>query len=120
MKKLGISISGSSSLSAVETSIKPLVFHHTLREKCPNMEFFLARIFLYSPVFSCIRLNTEIYSVEKTPYLDTIHVVIIRIIIIFGPLQVLFIRWSYLGGGGLFAEFKNDSENLANNKKDCP
>ena len=39
---------------------------------------------------------------------------------IFGLLQALVIRWCYVGGGGLFAEFKNDSENLVNIKKDCP
>ena len=43
-----------------------------LREKCPNTEFFLVRIFLYSPVFG---LNTGIYGPEKTPYLDTFHAV---------------------------------------------
>ena len=51
--------------------------------------------------------------------------------IIFGLLQALVVMWSYQGGrgvcvcvcvegGGLFAEFKNHSENLANIKKDCP
>ena len=69
MKKLGIRISGSSSSSAVGTSMKPLI---------------------------------------------------IRIIIIFGPLQALVIRQSYLWGGGLFAEFKSYSEKLANIKKECP
>ena len=33
------------------------------------------------------------------------------------PLQTLVIRWSYLRGGGLFAEFKSDSGNLAIIKK---
>ena len=36
------------------------------REKCPNTEFFLVRIFLYSD---------WIYRPEKTPYLDTFHAV---------------------------------------------
>ena len=49
--------------------------------------------------------------------------------IIFGLLQALVVMWSYQGGRGvcvcvwregLFAEFKNHSENLANIKKDCP
>ena len=34
----------------------------SLREKCPNPEFFLVRIFLYS-------------DQKKTPYLDTFHAV---------------------------------------------
>ena len=37
----------------------------TLREKCPNTVFFLVRIFLY----------LFVSSPEKTPYLDTFHVV---------------------------------------------
>ena len=64
----------------------------TLREKCPNTEFFLVRIFLhsnwirrdaeYSDTYTC--LNTrDTYSVrmretadqKKTPYLDTFHAV---------------------------------------------
>ena len=46
------------------------------REKCPNTEFFLVRIFLYSDwirteyVFSP---NTGKHVPEKTPYLDTFH-----------------------------------------------
>ena len=53
----------------------------TLREKCPNTEFFLVRIF---PDLDWIRRDTEYLSVfspnpekygpEKTPYLDTFHV----------------------------------------------
>ena len=46
----------------------------SLREKCPNAEFFLTRIFLHFPVFG---LNTGKYGPEKTPYLDTFHTVII-------------------------------------------
>ena len=38
----------------------------SLHEKCPNPEFFLARIF---------RLNTGKCGPEKTPYLDTFHAV---------------------------------------------
>ena len=37
-----------------------LAEHHPLREKCPNTEFFLVRIFLYS-------------DQKKTPHLDIIH-----------------------------------------------
>ena len=52
----------------------------TLREKCPNTEFFLVRIF---PHWNWIRTDTEYLSVfslnavrygpEKTQYLDTLH-----------------------------------------------
>ena len=35
---------------------------------------------------------------------------ILRIIIIFRRLQTLAIKWYYLGGGGLFAEFKSHAE----------
>ena len=39
----------------------------TLREKCPNTEFFVVRIFaVFSP-------NTEKYGPEETPYWDTFH-----------------------------------------------
>ena len=47
-------------------------------------------------------------------------ILLIRIIIIFGPLQALVMSWSYLGVWGLFAEFKSHSGNLANIKKDYP
>ena len=40
--------------------------------------------------------------------------------IIFGPLQALAIRWSYLGSGDLFAEFKSHSGKLASIEKDFP
>ena len=40
---------------------------NTLREKCPNTEFFLVRI---------SRIRAE-YGLEKTPYLDTFHAVIV-------------------------------------------
>ena len=43
-----------------------------------------------------------------------------RIIIIFRPIQALIIRWSYVGGGGGFEEFKSHSGNLANIKKHFP
>ena len=44
----------------------------TLREKCPNTEFFLVREYLsiFSP-------NAGKYGPEKTPHLDTFHAVII-------------------------------------------
>ena len=64
---------------------KIIIFHskllfasNTMREKCPNTEFFLVRIFPHSDwigtkVFS---LNTGKYGPEKTPHLDTFHTVI--------------------------------------------
>ena len=55
---------------------------HTLREKCPDTEFFLVHIF---PQSNKIRRDTKYLSVfspnagkygpEKTPYLDTLHIV---------------------------------------------
>ena len=56
----------------------------SLRQKCPNTEFFLLRVFLhldwirrdtkylYPSVFSP---NSGKYGPEKTPYLDTFHTV---------------------------------------------
>ena len=41
----------------------------TLREKCPNAEYFSGP---YFPVFSP---NTGKYEPKKTPYLDTFHTV---------------------------------------------
>ena len=43
----------------------------SLREKCPNTEFFLVRIFFYSVQ---IQENTD---QKKTPYLDAFHAVIV-------------------------------------------
>ena len=40
----------------------------TLREKCPNMEFFL-----YLSVSFCIQSDAGKYGPEKSPYLDTFH-----------------------------------------------
>ena len=45
-----------------------------LREECPNTEFFLVRIFLYSDRISP---NTGKYGPEKTPYLDTFNAVLL-------------------------------------------
>ena len=50
-----------------------------LCEKCPNTEFFLARIFPHSDwirrdtYVSVFSPNAEKYGLEKTPYLDTFH-----------------------------------------------
>ena len=47
-----------------------------LREKCPNTEFFIVRIFLYLTEYgeSAFSPKTGEYGPEKTPYLDTFHV----------------------------------------------
>ena len=53
---------------------------YSLREKCPNTEFFLVRIFPHSDwiwrdteYLSIFSPNAEKYGPEKTPYLDTFH-----------------------------------------------
>ena len=53
-----------------------------LRGKCPNTKFFLVLIFQYSdwiqrdnPYLSVFSPNAGKYGPEKTPYLDTYHVV---------------------------------------------
>ena len=46
---------------------------HTLREKCPNTEFFLVHIFPYSDY-----RNAGKYGLEKTPYLDFFYAVIAK------------------------------------------
>ena len=55
----------------------------SLREKCPNTEFFLVRIFPHSdwirrdtPYLSVFSPNAGKCGPEKTPYLDTFHVVV--------------------------------------------
>ena len=52
-------------------------------EKCPNVQFFLIRIFPYSgriqrntEYLSVFTPNAEKYGPEKTPYLDTFHAVL--------------------------------------------
>ena len=67
-----------------------------------------------------IRISEPLSSSAVETSIIPLISIIIRIIIIFGPLQALVLRWSYLGKGDLFAEFKSHSENLANIKKDCP
>ena len=55
-----------------------------LREKCPNTEFFLARVFPhrtgyirteYRQILQIFSPNAGKYGPEKTPYLDTCHAV---------------------------------------------
>ena len=54
-------------------SVGVIYFTLPLREKCPNTEFFLVRIFPHSGwIFSP---NAGKYGPEKTPYLDTFHAV---------------------------------------------
>ena len=56
--------------------------HDTLRERWPNKEVCLVRIFLHSdslrrftPQISVFSPNTGKYGPEKTPYLETFHAV---------------------------------------------
>ena len=62
---------------------------NSLREKCPNTELFLVRIFPhsdwirrdteyteYTEYLSVFSPNAGKYELEKSPYLDTFHVVI--------------------------------------------
>ena len=50
-----------------------------MRERRPNTEFFLVRIFLYSDKIrrftNVLSPNTGKYGPGKTPYLDTFHAV---------------------------------------------
>ena len=48
----------------------------SLREKCPNTELFLARIFLHSDWICAGK-----YGLQKTPYLGTFHAVVVADII---------------------------------------
>ena len=66
------------------------------------------------------KLGIKKISGSLSSQLLKLSILISRIIIIFGPLQALVLRWSYLGRRDLFAEFKSHSGNLANIKKDCP
>ena len=57
--------------------------NYPLREKCPNTDLFLVRIFLYSDLIwrdteylSAFCQNTGKYGPEITPYLDTFHAAI--------------------------------------------
>ena len=57
-------------LSLATNLFKSKGFHNlTLREKCPNTDFFLVRIFLYS-----VRIQ-EKTDQKETPYLDSFHAV---------------------------------------------
>ena len=59
----------------------------TLREKYSNMEFFLVRIFPYldsirrdKKYISVFSPNAEKYGPEKTPYLDTFHTLLKKVL----------------------------------------
>ena len=61
------------------------VVEYSLREKCPNTEFFLVRIFPHSDwirrdtsYLSVFSPNVGKYEPEKTLYLDTFHTVIVQ------------------------------------------
>ena len=71
-----------SDLAGLRGLLKTLKWEQSLREKCPNTEYFLVRI---SPHWDWIRRDTECLSAfspktrkcgpKKTPYLDTFHAV---------------------------------------------
>ena len=48
-----------------------------LREKCPNMELFLVRIFPHTLYLSVFSPNAGKYGPEMTAYLDTFHAVLL-------------------------------------------
>ena len=79
-----------------------------MREKCPNTEFFLVRIFPYSdwtrrdtPYLSIFSPNAGKYGPEKTPYLDTflasfkLNAVSDMKAVLFGRTYEIIIRSSY-------------------------
>ena len=62
--------------------IHNFITRNTLREKCPNTEFFLIGIFPHSdlirrdtPYLSVFSPNAGKYGPEKAPYLDSFHAV---------------------------------------------
>ena len=65
----------------LKRSFRLFSFHVTitLREKCPNMELFLVRIFPYSDSYlSVFSPDAGKYGPEITPHLDTFHAVVIN------------------------------------------
>ena len=54
-----------------------IIIKTSLREKCPNTEFFLVRILPHLEYLSVFSPNAGKYGPEKTPYLDTFHAVFI-------------------------------------------
>ena len=78
-----------------------------LREKCPNTEFFLARIFLYldwirkfTKQISLFSPNTGKYRPEKTPFSDTFHAVmksaIIQVTYLLNDPMVIFLLYCHI------------------------
>ena len=70
-------------LRAAASGLHEYLVMPLLREKFPNTEFFLVRIFPRldwirrdTPYLSVLSPNTEKYGPEKTPYLDTFHAVL--------------------------------------------
>ena len=77
---------------------------HTLREKCPNTEFFLVRIFLHSDwirkdtsYLSVFSPNAGKYGPEKTPYLDTFDTAQVKRKSRMSEGSLLKIRWNRKG-----------------------
>ena len=73
--------------------------NYSLREKCPNSEFFLVRIFLHS---DWIR--------RDTPHLDTFHALILN----FEPRVILFFSWNlaYLSLDAVVLQFLKNSSSV--------
>ena len=63
------------SITALFVHMQILTNMIPLREKYPNMEFFLVRIFLYIYSVNLHIQYTGKYGPEKTPHLDTFHAV---------------------------------------------
>ena len=64
-----------------------MLWAQTAREKCPNTEFFLVRIFPHSdwigedtPYLSVFNPNAGKYWPEKAPYLNTFHTVRLQLV----------------------------------------
>ena len=63
------------SYSAKSETFRENSYYLTLCEKCPNTEIFLVRIFPYSDGIDVFSPYTGKYGPEKTPHLNTFHVV---------------------------------------------
>ena len=79
----------------------------TLREKCPNTELFLVRIFPHSDwirrgtkYLSVFSPNAGKYGPQISPYLDTFHAVLIWSLQVtvnrFGILTCYYLQWNFL------------------------
>ena len=91
-----------SDMAGLRGVLKKLKWEQSLREKCPNTEYFLVRI---SPHSDWIRRNTECLSVfspkagkcgpKKTPYLGTFHAVSLNQKLIFDLRHIWYIWFIY-------------------------